>query len=376
MNKQHILGALRTKIVATSVAIFIVGVVGGLALVDRTPDFRFTVAIALMAALFSLLAIPVFLAGLKSFKAGLRRSYILLVIGIGIFGLAQFQIPAVNLTGWWVWLDSGLAGLVYMVSVIPMLLGLRKFAKLLSIKTKWVSIWLCILTFIVLEAALLFVPHVHNTDSEVQFRVFIAIVAWSSVVMLFCAMLALSIRKVIAEAYKKSLWWMGATFFMLLFGGLHFIVVYHLLNNGDWYFDYSINILPFTIGGLLFVKAGYEFNAVDYVLSEGDAEQGTVTEGKHPQPSALDVISHVASLASNPSDIDAILDDMRVVTSRIEAGKAPENEDEGKLTEVYKRLVIYLTRQDPLRQYTDASIRDNLTATFGEHIDFLDKQKG
>jgi hypothetical protein len=375
MDTQRKLGSLKIYlgIIGFAIPVFSI-IVGDILAAGRTPDFVFTVKIALMAALFSLVAIPTFLSGLHNFKAGLNRSYVLLCIGIGIFGLAQFQIPAVNLTGWWIWLDSGLAGLVYLISVIPMLLGMRMFAKLLNIKTRWSSIWLCVVAFAIINLALWFAPRAHQTGSDIQFHVFIGVVVWSALVMLFCGMLALNIRKVIAPAYKKSLWWLACTFFVLMFGGLHFIGVYHLLDNGDWYFDYSINILPFVIGGLLFIKAGYEFNAVNQVLSEGENDNQPA-EGKQ-QPSGLEVITHVASLASNPSDVDAILDDMRVATARIEADKTPETTDETKLYEVYKRLVVYLTKQDPLRQYTDESIRDNLTATFGKGIDFLDRQKG
>ncbi len=372
MGDQHTLKTLRLYLIITVLAVPVFSVVvGDMLTAGRTPDFVFTVKIALMAALFSLVAIPTFLSGLRSFKSGLKKSYILLAIGIGIFGLAQFQIPAVNLTGWWVWLDSGLAGFVYLVSVIPMLLGMRQFARLLNVKTRWSSIWLCIASFAVISVVLAFVPHLRPTDSEVQFRVFITIVVWSMLVMLFSGMLALKIRAAIAQAYKKSLLWLAITFFVLMFGGAHFIMVYYLFATGDWYFDYSFTIVPFVVGGLLFIKAGYEFNAVGHVLSEGE-----VSQNEHPQPTAQEVVAHVAALASNPSDIDAIMDDMRVVTSHIEAGQGAAPVDEEKLYEVYRRLVVYLTRQDPLRQYTEQNIKENLTATYGESIAFLERQKG
>ncbi|HEX3081776.1 MAG TPA: hypothetical protein VHQ86_00840, partial [Candidatus Saccharimonadia bacterium] len=107
-------------LVAASV---VLGVWAGLALTKYSADFRFTVAIAVMAAGFSLSAIPLFLMGLKNFKAGLKRAYIILCVGIGLFGFAQLQIPAVNIFGWWGWFNSGGTAGIYIFSVVPILLG-------------------------------------------------------------------------------------------------------------------------------------------------------------------------------------------------------------------------------------------------------------
>ena len=89
----------------------------------------------------------------------------------------------------------------------------------------------------------------------------------------------------------------------------------------------------------------------------------TDTEVKH-EGTLLDVIAYLASLASNPQDIDPILDTMRVVSSRLKPGEVLSHSDEIELGKVYKDIEHYLTEKDPLRTFNTDEIHRRVQARF------------
>jgi len=88
----------------------------------------------------------------------------------------------------------------------------------------------------------------------------------------------------------------------------------------------------------------------------GGEKRASLSEAK----TALDMVTGVASLVSNPADIDAILDDVRSVTSRLQPGEVPSLEDDSVLLGVYLRLEEYLTTRDPVRTFTKEELRKRL----------------
>ena len=79
-----------------SLLALIVAGISGLVLTDQTAIFRVSMGLSVAAALLNLFAIPFFLVGVRRFKVELRKAYTVLCIGIGIFGLAQVQLPFIN----------------------------------------------------------------------------------------------------------------------------------------------------------------------------------------------------------------------------------------------------------------------------------------
>jgi hypothetical protein len=88
--------------------------------------------------------------------------------------------------------------------------------------------------------------------------------------------------------------------------------------------------------------------------------QSTVTENA----SAIDVVTYVASLASDPTAIDPILDPMRELTSRIQPGQPLSQADQTTLAGVCQRLQIYLVEKDPLRSFDKAALQQKISQKF------------
>ncbi len=316
-----------------------------------------------MAALFSLLAAPLFLVGLKHFKTSFRRAYIILCAGIGLFGLAQLQLPAVNFFNWQFWLDSGGAAAVYLFGSASMFWGVRSFARILGIRNNWTSIPSGLLVFFALALAAALSPHVAIDSKEVMYDALLAIVVWNIVMIGYAAMTTLYIKRAIGASYARSIVWLSAALFALTFAGLHFLITRLVLNTGDWYFDYSVAVIPFTIGALLFVKAGYEFNAIGRAL-EGDGKE--VERPAELSPAAtLGIVTYVAGLASNIKNIDVILDDFRTLTSRLNSDSVLTDSDKSRLAVIYVKLENYLVDDEPLRKFTREELRRDITRKFG-----------
>lgn len=71
----------------------------------------------------------------------------------------------------------------------------------------------------------------------------------------------------------------------------------------------------------------------------------------------LEKITYTAGLATTPSDIDNMLDDVRLITSRSSDNTPLTAEDRAVLESVQKELEVYLVEREPLRQYTAESLQ-------------------
>jgi hypothetical protein len=94
---------------------------------------------------------------------------------------------------------------------------------------------------------------------------------------------------------------------------------------------------------------------------------GGARAGTKDTASALDVVTYIASLASEPRAIDPLLDPMREIGSRTEPGKPLSDADQTALAEVCRRIQLYLVQQDPLRTFDQASLREKIIHKFPRH---------
>lgn len=82
--------------------------------------------------------------------------------------------------------------------------------------------------------------------------------------------------------------------------------------------------------------------------------------------SAVDVVTYIASLASEPQAMDTLLDPLREITSRIQPGQALSATDQTTLAEVCKKLEKHLVEQDPLRNFDKATLDTKIAQKFSK----------
>lgn len=76
--------------------------------------------------------------------------------------------------------------------------------------------------------------------------------------------------------------------------------------------------------------------------------------------SALDLATYAGSLASNPSDIDLLLDPVRRITATHSLEDGLASADEAVLFRVYLELEAYLMTRDPIRTYSKEELRQRI----------------
>ncbi len=91
---------------------------------------------------------------------------------------------------------------------------------------------------------------------------------------------------------------------------------------------------------------------------EGSSEIGTI----------LDLITYAAGLASNPSDIDSILDGVRSITASLGPNEQLPPAQITTLIGIYEKLETYLTTREPIRIITKQSLRQRLSPTLTQQL--------
>ena len=90
--------------------------------------------------------------------------------------------------------------------------------------------------------------------------------------------------------------------------------------------------------------------------------------------SQVDRIVYLASLASDKNSIDPMLDTLRMITSKQQAGEASNEDDKARLTSLEGELKGFLINQDPLRSFTSESLEERLQDN-DKHLTGPDKNK-
>jgi len=323
-------------------------------------SFRVTFGISFLAFLVSITAIPYFLASLSHFKQALRHAYSILCYGIGLMGLAQIQLPITNYFNWLFWQDSGAIAVPYFVGIICIFIGVKRFAQIFSVRGLWTSLPWAFIISVVLSCGALFLPHVQQADTdEVTFHVSLGITILDSVFATFAAITLAQVRQKIGPIYHQSMTWLYAGVIAFALGGWHYFFNQLAIAPGNWYYDFSISLLPFAAAGVCFVISGVAFNEAETELTE---MQNTPKQAS--ERLLLDIVLYIASLASNPSDIDPILDEVRMVTSRLTPDQPLPADDLERLAQTYSKLEGYLAAHDPLRAFTPQDLQNKVSQRF------------
>ncbi len=87
-----------------------------------------------------------------------------------------------------------------------------------------------------------------------------------------------------------------------------------------------------------------------------------------PDATVLDMVTYAAGLASNPADIDPLLDQVRGITARLSADRVLTPIDNSALLGVYLGIEQYLTTKEPLRAFTKEALRARFTPRLREQL--------
>lgn len=83
--------------------------------------------------------------------------------------------------------------------------------------------------------------------------------------------------------------------------------------------------------------------------------------------SAVDAVTYLASLASDPALIDPVLEDLRELTATAQPGQPLPEKSQMVLARVYQELKKHLIEREPLRRFTSQIIQAKVTEKFPKH---------
>ena len=323
------------------------------------------VAIAALAMATSTGAGIWFISNLHFFTARLRRAYALVSIGFITLGLALLQLPVLGLFNMWdsFWISSGAVVAVFAATPLLIYSGMRQYARVVHAKSLAMSyklIWTATIIFAV--GTYLISPHLIWYPDVPGLPTYLAVAASTLVFLTAAAQLSWRLSRSMGSSYHDAMRWLSVALTALAFAAAHEYLTAYMENDTDvLYLDYGIYLLPFVVSGFFALRASYAFEKLTHTTVVG----GTNTVGVLTDEDYTDSITTLATCASNPQDIDKLLDQMRVITANLSPGAPLHDADKQKLITTYMQLEAYLTSgKDPARVYTLNQLRERLNPAF------------
>lgn len=327
---------------------------------------RSTLAFCISIAVLGGLAAGFFLSSLRAFKRDLRIAYVILAIGIVLFGLSQAVLPFYLIESIPVEFLSLTIVSLYFLSMLITYVGMWKFVTLLHIHTLWRS--MLFVTGLALSiATLMNVILPWNGAGDILTFVIFGVFIAGSVFSIAATVLVAKIRKVLGSVYRLANSYLIGALCLAAIAAFHEVIIRVIPLFGEPqfspYFDYGFNLWPFLLSLVLFLLASISFRRLSYQF-------GSLPE----DPSYLDIVNYAAMQASTPAAIDVALDTVRTITARQVPEEGLSADDKAALVQVYQRIEDYLVTQEPLRRITREELRLALPDDFNRALAVSKKQ--
>jgi len=222
--------------------------------------FHLSVAYSVVYSFFYFGAALLFLVELRSYRAQMRRAYVLLATGIIVTAITFLQVPVLSALGLWQnpIVAGGAPGIPYILAGLFLYAGMRKFAHLVGVRS-WATSFVWVIVVAVVCAALAtFLPHGQaSLPDELTVDIFTVIIAWIGTFSAMSAVVVGQVRAQIGELYVNAMAWL-----LLALGSSVMVIVitlvYTLWLPNDTFSYLVVN--PFIIiSSLVYLKAGQAF---------------------------------------------------------------------------------------------------------------------
>lgn len=319
-------------------------------------DFVTQAIVTLILSLFAGFSAVLFLLGLKDFKTDFKKTYYLICIGLITQAIALLVYPtSIYLHALGSSFTSYGGDLFYCIGAVFILAGLVRFARLLKLTT-WLRKPIVVgLAAMGLAAILWLVPHSPVEASETYFNLTKSLISVEGILSLLCTLLVLAIRATANRTYSWPLLWLALALFFNTGGEILYYLANHQAEvDGTPHADLA------SASGVVFLVSRILYIVASYSLINMSRKEEAHQEGAEP----VDVIIGMSELASNPAEIDPLMDRLRGVTAA-SAGKPLTLEQMAVLHDLYFELEEYLVNKEQLRNFTKESLRSRLEHRFG-----------
>ncbi|HEV7453975.1 MAG TPA: hypothetical protein VGO07_01825 [Candidatus Saccharimonadales bacterium] len=307
-----------------------------------------------------------FLRALRNFKQELKPAWRMVALAQFAVGVLTITFPIIEYYYLWpnVWWNMS-SYLPYLVGSIFMYLGMRKFYKLLELKSRITSVALVSVVILIGWGLHAFIPHivVWTQFNEHQYDLFelvpfIPVICYSA-----AAYMALRIRTKVGKEYSKSFGWLAVGLGLQAASSI-IIGVLEVTGYENWYFASRAYEIPVIVGDIGILTAAYYFNVIGLPGSRFSLWRRLTGRAQSRAVTSVDIVVYVAGMVSDVNQIDGYLDGMRIVTSQHQTGAAYSESDQQKLYDVYRDIEKYLVTKERLRSFDAASLHANIAQHF------------
>lgn len=228
-----------------------------------------------------------------------------------------------------------------MAGILVIYWGLYKFARLLQISSLFVTLWFVGFVLVAIAGGLWIAPHKPGVGTnELLFDIANALSGIEAISYAVCAVLAWRIRAVASRQYAPSMMWCAISM-VSAFISAALLLSFDFITYPSWLTAGTLSA-AFIITNFLTLVWAYSFNKITRM---------PVRQTSHGNP-LIDAITLLASLASQPSEVDPLLEDLRRVTATHEPGKPYTAAETTDLQRVYRSLQEYLVNMERLRSFS------------------------
>jgi len=220
--------------------------------------FHTTLANSVLYTLLHIGAAVLFLSGIGAYKAALRSAYIKIAIGIVLVGGGLAQVVFLNIFDLiqTPWVQDGGVMLPFVIAGLAIYFGTRSMAALIGVRSILRNLWFVTPVLLICVIVTSLLPHTPSSLPELVFDISNTISAWDVVLYAASLGLVLKMRMHSGAHYANAISW----FAIGLVGSviITLCVLVGTLLSGAAPAGLFIDSIV-TIGGLLYLKAGYSF---------------------------------------------------------------------------------------------------------------------
>lgn len=321
--------------------------------------FHASLLLAVIIAVVQFGAAFLFYWGLKGFKHELRVAYGFTCAGMLVLGLSNLQLPIITYLSLTesTYVESGLIAVPYIAPALLSFFGVVLFAKLFKVKSIWMSFRFVMVLSIVSAAAAGGLTVITDPPGTADLGGSIVLSVWTGIFLLASLIVVMKVKNLAGILYQDALGWFVAGRVTVVVSGFSYGLLLIVFGNQHPLHEYGAVLVPSVISSFLFLRSGYAFKLINEdpgVLPRSEAA------------SIIDIITFVASQASNPSELDDDLNKLRMVTATMDAdNRVPTTKQEEMLKQVYGAIEQYLANKEPIRRLTIDEIRRKGALHFG-----------
>lgn len=327
-----------------------------------SPAYNFSFAQLVFIGVMHVLAAIFLLTSFKGFKRRFKHAYLWLGISFITLAIGMVQYPIIGALNAFdsVYVTSGAGAIPFLLTAVFSFFGIVTIAKTVDVKSIFTSPWVVFGGALALGVAAYYLipsPRVDLPPDALKFT--LGLYTLEAALITFQVIVLSKTVATVGTMYKKALRWMLASNVFVFVGGVGYVVSQALVPFDDPYNYLSIGTIPYVFSSLLLIGAAVAFSQLAY--AEQELAKAIPTD---KTLRSFDIITLMATFASNPSQLAPVLDEFRVLTAKLDENTKLDEKQQLKMAQIYKNVEDFLVNKEPAREFSADGLRELVEIRF------------